>query len=256
MQEGIEQRYSLEWPCGGADHWTLGEIDGVPVIEYVGDVDELHRATYNPLSRPKLCENLGALGATASRHGALPSAELADLEPDAGAKLLRTAAGDREVQEQALAFVRQYGPPERDQKDAFFGDSHGRYAFRVDLFVWQAVDLNDALRLATKKRLTASERHALLAHLEHRIYFGLRHGVRFTKEGLTSYHVADSLISAAWLQLLEARAAGGKGFRVCKDPACGQMFAVQHKNEKYHSERCRNRHTVEQHRAAKRRGSD
>lgn len=262
LNETIDEKVALKWDCGGAAHWVTATVGGLPVIEYSGDRELLHSQAYNPLSHLDLLTDLAGLGARALHIGY----ERAGGHGPRENVLHHYAASDRRVQRRVLDFVRRHGQPWRNPMEPLGGSGgfppllaggwspQGHWAYRIDQLLWEAAELQDAVVLAQTADASASERLALTQLLQVRVFDGLRHLLVRERGGIGMEHVVTGLIPGAWYQLIEALAPGAKGWRICKDPRCGLTFPVRHKNEKYHSDRCRNRHATELHRQRERKG--
>jgi hypothetical protein len=260
LNETVDQKVALTWYCGGAAHWVTATVGGLPVVEYAGDRRLLRSQLYNPLSHLDLLPDLANLGARALAIG-YQKTEGHGLRENV---LHHYAASDGQVQRWALEFVRRHGQPWRAPVEPLEPDAgfppllaegwapQGHWAYRIDQLLWEAAELHDAVELARSPDASDSERLTLTHLLAVRILDGLRHLPVLERDGVRMEHVVTGLIPAAWYQLIEALAPGAKGWRVCKDPRCGVTFPVHHKNEKYHSERCRNRHATELHRQRER----
>jgi len=264
LNETIDEKVALAWYCGGAAHWVMATVGGLPVVEYVGDRQLLHSQVYNPLSRLDLLPDLADLGHRALDIG-YERARGHGLRENI---LHHYAALDRGVQRQALEFVRRHGQPWRSPVEPLQRSSgfppllaggwspQGHWAYRIDQLLWEAAELHDAVVLARTADASDGERLALTHLLQGRVFDGLRHLLVVERDGITMEHAVTGLIPGAWYQLIEALAPGAKGWRVCKDPRCGLSFPVHHKNELYHSNRCRNRHATELHRQRQEKGGD
>jgi hypothetical protein len=163
-----------------------------------------------------------------------------------------------------LEFVRRHGQPWRNPVEPLGASGgfppllasgwspQGHWAYRVDQLLWEAAELHDAVSLAQTAHPSENERLTLTQLLQARLFGGVRHLLVLERDGIRMEHAVTGLIAGAWYQLVEALTPGAKGWRVCKDPRCGVTFPVHHKNEKYHSNRCRNRHATELHRESER----